>query len=309
MKISMDAKELTNMIQERYKLALNRLEEAEKEHFEAEALEDYFHAAVRLLLQAEEVRGRVEAGRGREEPQEELFVLCRRLYEDLLPENYGMSYANPSYAVRRLGKPLGRLLCFLYFEMKGLAAFAWENNVRAMLIRMELFVEIYTEFLYEWSDGRKLPETEGLRRIIYWYAWDYSETAAEEFAESAALQERKARSAEAPGDSELDAVKYSGILYDGWLRKEEGAYCGPLGQCLCDHGQDRALVLDRVYVSRLLEVMRTALEKRGLKLRPVKEEREEESAGFCLQPDPCSLMMKPGQKQLWDKYCRKFREL
>ena len=138
MEISMDAKELTNMIQERYKLVLNRLEEAEKEHFEAEALEDYFHAAERFLLQAEEVRGRVEAVRGREEPQEELFVLCRWLYEDLLPENYGMSYANPSYAVRRLGKPLGRLLCFLYFEMKGLAAFAWENNVRAMLIRISL---------------------------------------------------------------------------------------------------------------------------------------------------------------------------
>ncbi len=39
-----------------------------------------------------------------------------RLYEDILPANYGTSYGNPAYAVSVLGEEYGQLLSFLYTE-------------------------------------------------------------------------------------------------------------------------------------------------------------------------------------------------
>ena len=44
---------------------------------------------------------------------EELSDWNHRLYEDILPENYGESFANPDYAADCLGKEFGPLLSFL----------------------------------------------------------------------------------------------------------------------------------------------------------------------------------------------------
>ena len=68
------------------------------------------------------------------------------LYEDILPENYGHSYVNPEYAVSKLGKEYGQLLSMLAYELRSLIAFAYEDRREQMLIRMELFLQVYAMF-------------------------------------------------------------------------------------------------------------------------------------------------------------------
>lgn len=63
-----------------------------------------------------------------EAPLEELQKRNRSLYKDILPENYGGSYGNPSYAVKKLGDGYGQLLSFLYAELRSLIAFAYEKT-------------------------------------------------------------------------------------------------------------------------------------------------------------------------------------
>ena len=43
----------------------------------------------------------------------------RELYEDIEGEAYEKSFANPSYACARLGEDIGRILSFLYTELRG----------------------------------------------------------------------------------------------------------------------------------------------------------------------------------------------
>ena len=41
------------------------------------------------------------------------------MYLDILPEHYSESFANPAYACQVLGDEMGKLLCFLYAQLKG----------------------------------------------------------------------------------------------------------------------------------------------------------------------------------------------
>lgn len=45
-----------------------------------------------------------------------------------------------------------------------------------MVIRMELFLEVYHAFVFAGEERKALPEYEEIRDMIYWFASDYSET-------------------------------------------------------------------------------------------------------------------------------------
>ncbi len=106
---------------------------------------------------------------------EELAERNRRLYADVLPENYGKSWANPRFAVAGLGKKFGQMLSFLAAEERSLIAFAYEQDLQSMVIRLELFLEIYQTFVCARKEG-SLPDPEQVRQTLYWFASDYSET-------------------------------------------------------------------------------------------------------------------------------------
>ena len=78
------------------------------------------------------------------------------LYEDILPENYENSFANPAYAVKMLGEEFGVLAPFLYTEMRSLIGFTYEGRLDELVIRMELFSEVYAAFVYEQQENHKL---------------------------------------------------------------------------------------------------------------------------------------------------------
>lgn len=164
---------------ERLELAVERIRQIKWEHFGNEELEKYFAKVAEFLILIEETRGFLLEGGLDKAPLEELLARNHALYEDILPENYEVSYANPAYAVKMLGEEFGAMLSFLYTEMRSLIGFTFEGELFELVIRMELFLEIYGAFVYEWQENAGLPEYESIRQIIYWFVSDYADVAAE----------------------------------------------------------------------------------------------------------------------------------
>ncbi len=168
---------------ERLELAVERIKEIPTEHWADEQtsrLENYFAAVAEFILMIEDNRNFLEKGGLQTASLEELQERNQALYQDILEKNYEASYANPAYAVKMLGEEFGALLSFLYTEMRSMIGFVYEGRVDELVIRAELFVEIYAAFVYEWQENQKLPAYESIRQIIYWFASDYADVSAEQ---------------------------------------------------------------------------------------------------------------------------------
>ncbi|HCI74021.1 MAG TPA: leucyl aminopeptidase, partial [Lachnospiraceae bacterium] len=116
------------VLNERYSLAISRVREiAQEQHVPADFV-SYFHRTAKFLLLCDEVKTRLEDGTYDRDP-EQMRKDNRALYEDILPEHYGVSFANPSYACEVLGAEMGKLLCFLYAQERGLIAYLFEGKL------------------------------------------------------------------------------------------------------------------------------------------------------------------------------------
>ncbi len=154
---------------ERYELALERIRQIPGEDAVPLAFRDYFRKEALFLLDMEALRDRLEKGAYQNASLQDLRDLNRQIYIDLLGEHYETCYGNPAYEAERFGRDYGRLLSFLYGELRGAVVYAYENRRWDMLTAMELFLECYGMF-----QGEELPTAETLRAALYWYVSDYS---------------------------------------------------------------------------------------------------------------------------------------
>ena len=171
------------LLQERLELALLRIREIPGEDWQEEDLQpwkEYFTTVAKFLLLIEDNRQFLEQGKQAAATRKELQQRNRALYEDILPENYENSFANPAYALKMLGEEFGALASFLYTEMRSLIGFTYEGRLEELVIRMELFSEVYAAFVYEQQENHKLPTYAAIREILYWFVSDYADVAAEE---------------------------------------------------------------------------------------------------------------------------------
>lgn len=171
------------LIAERYDLAFARIREIPDESICGEVYREYFNGMAAFAGMMDQALSLVESGELFQMTMEELREHNRLLYADILPEHYGESYANPAYAVDRLGESIGQMLSFLYGELRSMIPSAYEKNRAAMTIRMELLLEVYQFFACAEEEKRE-PDAETLRRILYWYVSDYYETEFEEKTEA-----------------------------------------------------------------------------------------------------------------------------
>lgn len=167
-------------LEERWQLALERVRQIPEEHFGVPAFEDYFVKAAKFLVLIEETREFIAGGELKTASLETLQRNNHALYEDILPGHYEESYANPTYAVKMLGGEFGALLSFLYTEMRSLIGFVFEGRLMELVIRAELFTEVYTAFVYEWEENKILPAYGTIHQILYWFVSDYADVAAEQ---------------------------------------------------------------------------------------------------------------------------------
>lgn len=106
------------ILQERLELALLRIREIPGEDFQGAELlpwKEYFTTVAKFLLLIEDTRQFLEQGKQATATLEELQQRNRALYEDILPENYENSFANPSLCCEDAGRRI-RCACVLFIH-------------------------------------------------------------------------------------------------------------------------------------------------------------------------------------------------
>lgn len=155
-------------MKERYELVIERIRAIEGEHTVATVYRDYFQKTAAFILEIDAIKNRMENRPNAVCSLEELQTENRRIYGDILGENYETSYANPAYAVSVFGREFGQLLCFLYTEIRSEIPYVYEQREEYLTVCNELFIEIYNCF-----EGVEVPDYQELKNIIYWYVSDY----------------------------------------------------------------------------------------------------------------------------------------
>jgi len=90
------------LLEERYTLAISRVKEILQEQRVPADFVSYFHETARFLLLCDEVKTCLETGVYDSDP-ERMRTDNHALYQDILPEHYDKSYANPAWTCRKLG--------------------------------------------------------------------------------------------------------------------------------------------------------------------------------------------------------------
>ncbi|MDY5022125.1 MAG: aminopeptidase [Blautia sp.] len=150
-------------IRERYELAKARVSEIKDENTVKEPFLDFFHKTASFLEETVKIMEQDT----RQLSLEVLENQNRMLYEDVFPENYGRSYGNPAYAREKLGE-YGKAFTFLYAELRGAVAYAFEKRIWDMTVILELFLEVYSAF-----EDEELPEAATVEQILRSYVNDY----------------------------------------------------------------------------------------------------------------------------------------
>lgn len=157
-------------IQERYELSMNRISEIKSEQTVPSKFKTYFEKTAEFI----ELIGKVQQMQSshilEQFTLEQWQNLNEELYHDILPEQYDKSYANPAYAVEKLGETHGGLLSFLYTEIRKMIPYVFEERLLEITILNELFIEIYNRF-----EEENLPSYREIQQILYWFISDYSD--------------------------------------------------------------------------------------------------------------------------------------
>ncbi|MFA9462857.1 MAG: aminopeptidase [Velocimicrobium sp.] len=170
MNYQMVVKEENEAVLERYELSMERILLIATEETRIELpYRDYFLRVAGFFMKIKAVCDLAQNDKLTAATLEQLRELNQKMYADIIEESYKTSYANPTYAVKMLGKEMGQILSFLYTEIRGSIAYAYENRLFDITIAAELFIEIYN-IMEEKEDVYK-----SVKSAIYYYVSDYSD--------------------------------------------------------------------------------------------------------------------------------------
>ena len=155
-------------MRERYELALERIRAIVSEKTVAPIYRDYFQCVASFILEIHNIHERLAKRPNSVCTLEELEKENQYIYRDVTGDAYNESYANPAYAVAKMGEEVGKILSFLYAEIRSEIPYVYEQRLEYLTICNELFIEVYNCF-----EGVDTPDYQELLSIIYWYASDY----------------------------------------------------------------------------------------------------------------------------------------
>lgn len=156
-------------VQERFSLACERIRAFLADSKIKPPYLDYFKRMAEFVELLSDWKHQVDTEDIWKQDMQSIQVYNHLLYEDILPESYATSYANPAYAVQQLGEDYGQLLSFVYTELRGGIVYVVENRLFDLTIHVELLVEILCLF----EEG--VPEAKEIREIIYYFVSDYAD--------------------------------------------------------------------------------------------------------------------------------------
>lgn len=156
-------------VQERFALACERIRAFLADSKIKPPYLDYFKRMAEFVELLSDWKHQVDTEDIWKQDMQSIQAYNHLLYEDILPESYATSYANPAYAVQQLGEDYGQLLSFVYTELRGGIVYVVENRLFDLTIHVELLVEILCLF----EEG--VPEAKEIREIIYYFVSDYAD--------------------------------------------------------------------------------------------------------------------------------------
>ena len=99
-----------------------------------------------------------------------MTFLNKDLYEDETEIVYEKCFANPKFAVEKLGEEYGQLLCYVFTANRNMISNAFQGKLEEITLRMELFIEIYNQF-----EDRENLTKKSIHDMIYSFEKDNSE--------------------------------------------------------------------------------------------------------------------------------------
>lgn len=271
-------------MEERYELTIERIRKITGEETVAEPYREYFRQVAYFLLKIHEEKELLKK-MGREKLEKEhLDAEMKLLYQDVLPCNYGYSYANPVYAAQKMGEEIGAFLSALYTELRAEIGYVYEGRLEYIAILNELFVEIYNRF-----EAEEEPELSGLKESFYWYASDYCDVFAADKVRETIEPERNTFARRVILENNLDNLRY---LYQygeyvgekTWKRAEDmrslsedavsemadtylETICRKLSEKKSKCSEENVIVLDYVLgMERIVRCVLQKLDKMGVKV-------------------------------------------
>lgn len=158
------------MIKERYDIAIERIKEIITEDTVEEKFLPYFIASAQFILKIDNLLGLIESKKIEKLTLEQLTALNKDLYEDETEIVYGKCFANPKFAVEKLGEEYGQLLCYVFTTNRNMISNAFQGKLEEITLRMELFIEIYNQF-----EDRENLTKKSIHDMIYSFEKDNSE--------------------------------------------------------------------------------------------------------------------------------------
>lgn len=169
---------MEELLQERFLLAKTRITQIADEEISDASFSLYFREEAKWLLHLFDTWALIEEGSFHKMDIQKMQELNKAHYGEILGENYAYSYANPSYAVEKLGKEFGAFFAAVHAEMRQCIAAVYDLNGEEFTAAAELFLEICSAFSCAWED-KQLPAYEDIRQIFYWYMSDYADVRSE----------------------------------------------------------------------------------------------------------------------------------
>ncbi len=159
------------MLPERYELMRGRMESilAETEEIlsgRAESVRLFGREGAKIALSLCDSYELSANGKRARLSEDELAEENRVFYGQVQGEAYEASFANPEYAVDKLGKTSGRVCSAVLAELRAMRPAVFDGERVSLTYAMELFVEVYN-LLCDKADAN------AIRRALFYYVHDY----------------------------------------------------------------------------------------------------------------------------------------
>jgi leucyl aminopeptidase (aminopeptidase T) len=167
---------------ERYALAVERIRKIpeeigkyKEETYKEETFpwDDFFGTMAAWMIELDDFHNWKSCHNHEERSLEAWKSFYERIYRPLR-QDYSTGYANPERSAAVFGREYGQLFSFIASEIYRSFSQWMMGHDEAVVILWELFVEIYTAFVYGREEG-ELPSAESVNQMIYWYVSDYSD--------------------------------------------------------------------------------------------------------------------------------------
>ena len=162
------------MLNELYSLSIDRIKEIKDDAECSDKYRDYFQTVAAFIVYMDKIFSEIAEGEYFNRSLSKLQEENQKMYAHQAIDGYENSFLNPTFAVEKFGKAIGQVLSALFAEEQSLIAYAFEQKKEEMLLRMELFLEIYGMFTSAYQEHQDEPACDALKEAYSQFVFDYA---------------------------------------------------------------------------------------------------------------------------------------